>query len=362
VIVPLFRPPEGLTPAAARYVREQGFDDTAFSSALIGLAVKGRLRILDHEGDYRLTPVSKAVALSPGETKLMDALGGAPVTLVNTNHQRIGAARAALANALADEYRGAAFVLNRGWFSLGLGLSVLVLGLTYLLASKDVGGALIAALVFAAWWGFIIVLARRALSRFAAARGFATVKTIFGLLVLLPFLIGGLIGPALALATGAVPSDLLLAALGIGALAILNVAFFYLLTAPTPAGRALLDKIEGFRLYLATTEEDRLAVLNPPERTPALFERYLPYALALGCAHEWSEKFTAVLAAAGIAAPSWYSGSNWDSARPARFAEGLGSGLATSAAAAASPPGSSSGSGGGGSSGGGGGGGGGSGW
>src|SRR5262249_52885505 len=33
VIVPLFRPPDGLAPAAARYVREQGFDDKTFSAA-----------------------------------------------------------------------------------------------------------------------------------------------------------------------------------------------------------------------------------------------------------------------------------------------------------------------------------------
>jgi len=108
-------------------------------------------------------------------------------------------------------------------------------------------------------------------------------------------------------------------------------------------------------------------VLNPPEKTPELFERYLPYALALDCENEWNAKFTAVLAAAaaaGAAAPIWYSGSNWDYGRTGGFTDSLGRGLASSAASAATAPGSTSGSGGGGGgfSGGGGGGGGGGGW
>jgi len=150
----------------------------------------------------------------------------------------------------------------------------------------------------------------------------------------------------------------------------MNLVFFHLLRAPTMDGRRLLDQIEGFRMYLSTVEEERLKVLHPPEKTPELFERYLPYALALDCENEWNAKFAAVLAAAAVAgatAPSWYSGSNWDAGRTGSFTDSLGSSLSSSVASASTAPGSSSGSsfgggGGGGSSGGGGGGGGGGGW
>ena len=149
-------------------------------------------------------------------------------------------------------------------------------------------------------------------------------------------------------------------------LGLLNVIFYQLLRAPTEMGQKLLDQIEGFRLYLSTAEEERLKVLHPPEKTPELFERYLPYALALDCENEWNAKFAAVLAAAaaaGAAGPAWYSGRQWNAGRSGGFTESLGRSLAASAAAASTAPGSSSsGSGGGGSSGGGGGGGGGSGW
>ena len=84
-------------------------------------------------------------------------------------------------------------------------------------------------------------------------------------------------------------------------------------------------------------------MLNPPEKTPELFERYLPYALALDCENEWNAKFTAVLAAAALAgatAPVWYSGSNWNSGSMGGFTESLGSSLASSAASASQAPGS----------------------
>ena len=59
------------------------------------------------------------------------------------------------------------------------------------------------------------------------------------------------------------------------------VDFYRLLLAPTYTGRAALDKIEGFKRYLSAAEAERLRMLDAPKPTPALFEEYLPYALAL---------------------------------------------------------------------------------
>jgi uncharacterized membrane protein len=109
-------------------------------------------------------------------------------------------------------------------------------------------------------------------------------------------------------------------------------------------------------------------VLNPPAVTPAVFEKFLPYAIALDCENAWSRKFEAEAAAAGTApqtssySPSWYSGGSFSRFGTAGFASAIGASMASAAASASTAPGSSSGSGGGGSSGGGGGGGGGGGW
>ncbi len=72
-----------------------------------------------------------------------------------------------------------------------------------------------------------------------------------------------------------------------------------------------MDEIEGFKQYLGVAEEDRLNYLHPPEKTPELFERYLPYAVALDVENRWADRFAGVLAAAaaaGAATAAWYVG------------------------------------------------------
>jgi uncharacterized membrane protein len=154
------------------------------------------------------------------------------------------------------------------------------------------------------------------------------------------------------------------------AAAIGGVGFSWL-QAPSVEGRKVMDQIDGFRDYLGVAEEDRLNALNPPDKTPELFERFLPYAVALDVENAWAKRFAGVLAAAGAtaAANSWYTGNSDWSSDPVRFADHLGSDLNQTIASASTPPGSTDsggssggGSSGGGSSGGGGGGGGGSGW
>jgi uncharacterized membrane protein len=122
-----------------------------------------------------------------------------------------------------------------------------------------------------------------------------------------------------------------------------------------------MDQIEGFRMYLNSAEQARLELLHPPQRTRELFEKYLPFALALDVENEWCEQFAEVLDKARYA-PDWYQGSSWRSLGSGGLSASLGSSLSASLSSSSSPPGGSSGSSGGGSSGGGGGGGGGSGW
>ena len=88
------------------------------------------------------------------------------------------------------------------------------------------------------------------------------------------------------------------AALALGCILLADMVFYDLLKAPTRLGRKVLDRLEGFELYLSVAEEDRMNFHNPPERTPELFEKFLPYALALGVEQAWGERFAGVLEAA----------------------------------------------------------------
>ncbi len=102
-------------------------------------------------------------------------------------------------------------------------------------------------------------------------------------------------------------------------------------------------------------------MLNPPGKTPELFEKYLPFALAFNLEQQWAEQFSEILSAAAYS-PTWYSGPAFTYLSAGGFATSLSSSFSGSISSSSTAPGSRSGGGGGGSSGGGGGGGGGGGW
>jgi len=148
------------------------------------------------------------------------------------------------------------------------------------------------------------------------------------------------------------------------AIIMLNTVFFYLIQAPTVVGRKRMDEIEGLKMFMEVAEKHRLNMLNPPDKTPQLFEQLLPYAIALNVENAWGRQFDSVLQQAmqnNEYRPTWYVGSG--PFRAHTITNSLGSSLSSSLRSSSTPPSSSSsGSGGGGSSGGGGGGGGGGGW
>jgi uncharacterized membrane protein len=158
------------------------------------------------------------------------------------------------------------------------------------------------------------------------------------------------------------------------ALVVINGVFVFLLPAPTRYGAQISSEIDGFKLYLETAEEKRLNTANPlSERPPAmtveLYERFLPYAMALGVEKPWTKQFeTSMPIAAKVYRPSYAHGNAFRAGgSPVNFSKSLSKTLTAGVAAAApvsqsSGSGFSSGSGGGGFSGGGGGGGGGGGW
>ncbi|MFT4519458.1 MAG: putative membrane protein [Halioglobus sp.] len=182
-------------------------------------------------------------------------------------------------------------------------------------------------------------------------------------LLLLPSL---LISAFLLMIVGSTGLAVSLATAFFAATFLMHMVFSFLMEAPSRRGRRLMDKLAGFKLYLEVAEKDDLNLRNPPDLTPQLFERYLPYAIALDVEQQWSEKFSEVFermdAESGASYhPLWYHG-NFDAHRINTFSNNIGDDFSSAISSAATPPGSTYGGGGGGFSGGGGGGGGGGGW
>lgn len=362
-IIPLFTPPKGLSPAACQYILEHKLHPAALTAAITHMAVKGYLAIQEtnQSGIYTLIRTGKSAELSPGEQALANHLFTITDTLTigrQHNPVMVGANKAFKAK-LMHEYGKQNFRHNLGSF-ISACLLALVGFITLILLTNNLDAAGMG--IFAAGLGAAMVSGIRF---FFARRTRLSVwqQVLAGLGNLIPFAILLLILNASVVDTLSFNTQaIVIYCLSCGALLAL---FQWLLKAPTVLGRQLMDQIEGFKLYLSVAEQDLLNFQHPPEKTPELFERYLPYAIALGVENAWGEKFTQLLSKTQNTPESstlhWYQGRGRLDYN--RLSSSLSSGLNSAIAAAATPP-SSSGSSGfsGGSSGGGGGGGGGGGW
>jgi len=360
-IIPLYDPPKGFSPAAVRYLSNMGFDNTCFSAGVVGLAVKGTVTIEQEGKSYTLEKNRGETAeLLPDERRLYRELmdGISQIELKQSNHTRIGKARKALKKALATQLEKSHFMRNLKWWLPGL-----VLSMGSVAALLFLGGASPISLFMIIWLSIWTVGTGALVSATVGQwRSGSAASALPMALFAIPFLLAWIAGCWLFFhAAGPWAVGALVTA------AAMNTVFYHLIKAPTRLGRRIMDQIDGFKQYLAVAEEDRLNLLNPPEKTPELFERFLPFALALDCEQKWAEKFDEVLKTAGTApgedggySPSFYTGSYTGMDR-AMGAAALGGALTGALASSASAPSSSGGSSGG-FSGGGGGGGGGGGW
>ncbi len=361
-VIPLFTPPANLSPAALRYVTRMGFDHNAFAASVVNMAVKGYLKITETgNGEYVLTRQGRAeaVALAPEERRLGERLFGKRTTLAleTANHATIAGAISELKKSLHAGYRRQYFARNGAYLVPGLLVSFAFLVASGISDAKDIGGFIGITFWLTIWTFVVIFLWTNALRIWRGGKVLTAIPPTFMALAFT----GGEVAGMFLFSQVASPWTLLLLLALVG----LSYLFFHLLRAPTVLGRKLLDQIEGFKMYLSVAEQSRLNLLNPPERTPQLFEKYLPYALALGVEQAWAEQFADVLAQARAGegyVPRWYEGSSRNGSSPRDFASSLGASFIGAISSSAVAPGSSSGGGGGGSSGGGGGGGGGGGW
>ena len=370
-IVPQWDPPDGLSPAAIRYINQMGSDNKALTAALINAAVKGYIELKEEDGAYMITRkgTDKSV-LSAEELAALDCMLAASgaILLDNANSATFQTATTQFTNSLDAHYGQAYFASHAGYAVVGIVLSVLTMVAALIvdpLPSTGPEGTL--TVMLGLWTVFTAALITKAVSIWqdVARRPFGAGGAIIAALYAIVVTVSVLLAAAAEVyvvgrIAGSTSVPILIA---VFVFACVNMIFFSLLRAYTPRGRQLMDKVEGLRLYMTVAEQERLNILNPPDRTPQLYEKLLPYALALGVEQQWSEQLADVLEKAQAEGyhPGWYIGPGYSG-----FASSLGNSFSSAISSASTPPGSSGGGGGGfgggGSSGGGGGGGGGGGW
>jgi len=371
VIYPRYEPDKKHSPASMRFVKKMRYDKKNFTAALINMAVKGYLSISDTGYNFTIKKTGQQAKLSLGELAIAKNLflNKDKITLKRSEHKSIARALVAHEKVLRRDYEKIYFQTNMPQLLPGWLISIAALVFTFL--AIDTPGAKETVAFFAIWLSFwSIGVTFLSISMYRAwknIRGFWSLfPALFSTAFATPFIIGEFTGLYLLwqnAGTGVFLSFILII--------VTNVLFYNWMKAPTLKGRTLLDKIDGFKLYLDVAEADELKfkqapALTPPILTQELFEKFLPYAIALEVETQWAKRFNSVFSQleqqGQTTSPLWYSGKRWNSNSLSAFSSTMAGSLSSAIASSSTAPGSSSGSGGGGSSGGGGGGGGGGGW
>lgn len=289
-VIPNWRPPEGVEPGFASCMRDMKYSQKCLVADIMQLAVKGFLYFEDDGGAIRIMPTEKAtgaeaakslVELSPPLRNLANGLfmsagkGGVLVKDVNGDvFNRVSALLESDYDKRVHKY----YSHNVGYSIFGILLFIpmliaLVLNKGFSFNIGEMLGPLM----------YVAVMLLKAFNRSIKSAAIAVV-VFLAVAVLLAF------------------DFVLMCGIVVGAV----VAFFFawIMPARTPKGARLMTDIEGLAMYMGTAERHRLAMLNPPDETPKLFETLLPYAYALDCADTWVDGFADTLKAASFR-PVW---------------------------------------------------------
>ncbi len=375
-VIPQFNVPRGLSPAQVGFYSKRNVSIEFLTVSIISLAVKGFIKIKEEktttlfvfkDTNYTLTKEKEEGkdALPEDEKAVMNGLFSGSKKSIKADGEyesRFATTKTKFTNSFNDELKEINLGNNRKflWIPFLLVAAFWIVVAFYNTASVFTSAISIGVLLF------IPLLLTIPLFVFSSA---FKINFKFALVyrTIVIFITALLIGFVL-LDVVPLPFTLKVVLLFSFLALILFLAYAYLIKQPTEDSLALAAEIEGFKMYLKAAEEKQLQMFNAPKHTPELFEKYLPYAMALGVDKIWGEKFSSVLNSAmqdKSYTPTWYAGTNFSSNSFYSIGNDISSTISSSSVAPSSSGsggGWSSGSGGGGSSGGGGGGGGGGGW
>ena len=349
-IVPRFYPPKGMSPAAVRFVMNMGYDSICLVANVLSLMAKGKVKIkykpevelyfLDYvegveaelEEDERLIEEhlkeAKTLILSSGVFN--ENIARMEVALLENLTRRFG--RYFKSNALYTYLPPLIYLLMIVW-EIVKGIN-----LDFIMAINDVRYVFFVAIFTFITVAFVFSIARTVYDYILSAEGKRSVAHIYlydprpflsersplyHLHTALPEIIAVVSQlmykltrktklASFAYAFASVLVLVMITSLYIGFLVLLqllkpSLSYFttlsglplllamawiwdYYMRRPTKEGRKLMDEVEGFKVFLQTAEKEKLRRIYNRD-LPEIYERFLPYAYALGIEGVWAEKF-----------------------------------------------------------------------
>ena len=310
-IVARYEPPDGLSPAAVRYISAGTTDGRSFAAVIAQLALRGCLRVEPSGGKYKLSRLMSDRAtestLAPEEKRVLALLfeDGPVIELSPAMDQRNTAQNARyvfhIHEELAKDLGAKYFTRHSGIVALGvLGTFIAALLIAVTAHGRDASGAVF----FTIWVLFCGLITGLMIELTFASAWKAAIRTRTGWLKLLPgtaaiAVFGGAIASLLRLLTAGVSLSF---ALMLVAFLLVNLVWPPFLKRKTPLGQQVSDQIAGFRQFLEKVAQDRLNRLAPSEGAGDELDRFLPYAIALGLKGAWGDHLSQTFFASTVVA------------------------------------------------------------
>lgn len=301
IIIPRYNPPDGLSPAEVKFIDSMGKYDKVFESSILNLAVKGYLKIENEEEkafgikSNKMTLIKQEKTLgndiSEDEQDIYKILPDvAKLEYSSSLQSKLAKMQRGQKDFLKKKTEGKMYKKNLGLVAISVVISIITLIISIAFSIGMTEDMFI--VPFMSIW--LSVWTAGILSMFKGTNGFKSCGLI---LFMIPFFIGEAVGIGVLvhfIGTGIAVLVLLLV--------IVNVIYAFLIKAYTKEGRRIKDEIEGFKLFIKTASEGEIK-----EQTPETFDKYFPYAYALGLENDWAKKFESVLESYNYE-PTWCTG------------------------------------------------------
>jgi Predicted membrane protein (DUF2207) C-terminal domain len=303
-IVIRYEPPNGMSPAAIRYLWKGGLDERGFVAAILSLSVQGIIQIEEIQRSYFVNPAGgDPGALPADEKELAEALlpRGFGFELNAEHHDRIYRAISALKIVLGREIDKKLLVNDSALLAPGIFGSVLLFLYLTLTGPFEWRIDIVFLTLFWVFWSQVSAVLLLYLIHYArSAKWFRdrTGNSMGGFVKILMFSL-----PCFAVELAVLGFLAWLSAAWFVTLLLIHVllipATHLALRGTTKSGSALMAQIEGFRKFLAEVEADPRERVDKtsPVFNPALFEKYFPFAFALDVQDQWARRFSDIVAA-----------------------------------------------------------------
>jgi hypothetical protein len=312
-LVARYAPPEGLSPAAVRFIAYGRTDGRSFAAVIAHLAVRGCLRVESENGRYKLSRLMSDRAaessLAPEEKNILSTLfeDGPTIELSGSMDQRSTAQNGRyvfhIHQELTKDLGGKYFTRHAGFIVLGV---LATFASALVLAAMAHGRDASAAVFFTMWVLFCGLMIGMMVELSLASAWKAAIKTGKGWVQMLPATgaVAVFAGAIVLLLKNLTEGVSLSFSLTVVAFLVINLGWAPYLKRKSQLGREMADQIAGFRQFLVKVDQDQLnrlhdgAVSTQDQKVDPL----VAYAIALEVKEAWGDQLSQTFSCSSVVA------------------------------------------------------------